>query len=78
MVERVPLDCCAWLRCCADSRRAASWAAWKFRSGYCQGEFGAFHDDQRKLQRPTKPYKEAWGAVRMRAGKLLRQAAVRK
>jgi len=40
--------------------RGVGWAAWKLRSGYCQWEFDAFYDDQRKLRRPTKPFEQAW------------------
>ncbi len=40
--------------------RGVGWAAWKLGSGYCQWEFDAFYDDERKLRRPTRPYEKAW------------------
>jgi len=40
--------------------RGVGWAAWKLRAGYCQWEFDALYDDQRKLRRPAKPFEAGW------------------
>jgi hypothetical protein len=50
--------------------RGIGWVAWKFKSGYCEWEFDAIHDDKNQLQRPTEPYEKAWTrALNFRSGK---------